>query len=397
MHRAFLAYLTSSASLNHDLLSPSLSMMTILRVVLQELCVKHYSMLSSLIETMLKAYSYISVDPGDKSIRFLTLFPGQFSAPIEGTVEVKVLSDKSHVDFEALSYTWGSPDEAVDIFLREGESYFTLSATKNLAEALPYLRYKDKARLLWIDAICVNQKDIPDRNYHDSRMADIYSKARRVIVWLGPESDDSRTAIDIMGSLISKAHVDGPTLSLKPLCSSLEDEQWADRNTRLPFDEKQFQAVDNLLSRASFERLWIWQEIQLASNAIVMCGKQEVERESFKVALVVLIAKLLPPHAAVRIICPFSYMKKIHSIAKTQYVVFPSPSGHYATLRKLQAGMFGRIERAIRRFNPPTYLSRRRLLDFTKDAKCSDQRDRVFAILSVSPLLGLLLGFLLVS
>jgi hypothetical protein len=63
--------------------------------------------------------------------------------------------------YEALSYVWGSTDNLVDIAI--GNSNETLRVTQNLATALSYLRYKNEPRRLWIDAICVDQQNLRER------------------------------------------------------------------------------------------------------------------------------------------------------------------------------------------------------------------------------------------
>jgi hypothetical protein len=52
------------------------------------------------------------------------------------------------------------------------------------------VREKDKNRTLWVDAICINQQDIRERGCQVEMMGDVYSKAARVLVWLGPKSHD---------------------------------------------------------------------------------------------------------------------------------------------------------------------------------------------------------------
>ena len=50
---------------------------------------------------------------------------------------------------------------------------------------------------MWIDALCINQKNILERNREVPRMKEIYEHARCVIIWLGPTSHDSHTALAI--------------------------------------------------------------------------------------------------------------------------------------------------------------------------------------------------------
>lgn len=78
-------------------------------------------------------------------------------------------------EFEALSYTWGSMEDPSAVLVgRTGSS--TVQITRNLAVALPYLRNENEPRMLWIDAICVDQQNLEERSQQVQRMADIYCK-----------------------------------------------------------------------------------------------------------------------------------------------------------------------------------------------------------------------------
>jgi Heterokaryon incompatibility protein (HET) len=48
----------------------------------------------------------------------------------------------------------------------------------------------------WIDAICINQNDIEERNAQVKRMRDIYTQLSYVLVWLGKQCPGSDQAID---------------------------------------------------------------------------------------------------------------------------------------------------------------------------------------------------------
>jgi hypothetical protein len=104
-----------------------------------------------------------------KSIRVFHLDPAsEFSSNISGSLHETSLQNSAAYD--ALSYEWGAPE--------------------------PKLRHRARKRILWIDAICIDQEDEKDKSHQVAMMADIYSKADRVIVWLGestPESDYALT------------------------------------------------------------------------------------------------------------------------------------------------------------------------------------------------------------
>jgi hypothetical protein len=95
-----------------------------------------------------------------------------------------------HPKFEALSYSWmtssGDSNKEWPIIL-DGKS--VLYVTRNLWQALHRLRPKTGVRVLWADQICINQEDIPERNYQLEIMKDIFESARKTILWLGEDDE----------------------------------------------------------------------------------------------------------------------------------------------------------------------------------------------------------------
>lgn len=63
------------------------------------------------------------------------------------------------------------------------------------------LRYTDRERLLWIDALCINQNDIEERNEHINRMAEIYQRADGVCIWLGEHMSDLETIFETVEAI----------------------------------------------------------------------------------------------------------------------------------------------------------------------------------------------------
>jgi hypothetical protein len=64
----------------------------------------------------------------------------------------------------------------------------SVAVTVNLESALRYLRHSDLPRVLWIDAICINQHDLGEKRHQVSIMQSIYTYAEQVVVWLGLET-----------------------------------------------------------------------------------------------------------------------------------------------------------------------------------------------------------------
>ena len=124
-------------------------------------------------------------------VRLLTLLPGSFEDDIH--VRLHPVETGSHESprYHALSYVWGSTDTNDHVLVDSGESQHSLPITRNLYVALQHLRHSSASRTMWVDAVCINQNDIEERNDQVSRMAHIYKLAEKVILWLGPAEDGS--------------------------------------------------------------------------------------------------------------------------------------------------------------------------------------------------------------
>ncbi|KAK3386641.1 heterokaryon incompatibility protein-domain-containing protein [Podospora didyma] len=122
---------------------------------------------------------YDNLDNDKKTIRILHLLPGRWTESICCRLQTCSLDD-SH-SFDALSYVWGNAHDTAPIDV--GGSSF--QATKNLIAALRRLRSSVEPRALWVDAICINQRDNSEKTQQVQLMARIYETARSVHVFLG--------------------------------------------------------------------------------------------------------------------------------------------------------------------------------------------------------------------
>ncbi|KAK0646886.1 heterokaryon incompatibility protein-domain-containing protein [Cercophora newfieldiana] len=77
--------------------------------------------------------------------------------------------------YEALSYTWGSPGLISNILLN-GQPF---SIQENAAAALRRLRHPHGARRVWVDAICINQEDVHEKEGQLPLMRKIYEEAEQ--------------------------------------------------------------------------------------------------------------------------------------------------------------------------------------------------------------------------
>ncbi|KAL9116139.1 MAG: hypothetical protein Q9227_000508 [Pyrenula ochraceoflavens] len=145
-------------------------------------------------------------------------------------------------EYETVSYTWAGEDGDMSRFnpVYFG-SYWDLSPqTKNCWSLLRYLRPSRGLRLIWIDAICINQKDTLEKQSQVSAMYDIYRHCTRVVVWLGE---------DIVDPPSTKYR---PRHELHKIKDHLSDER----------------EIHRIFSRRYFNRVWVIQELVLAPRSV---------------------------------------------------------------------------------------------------------------------------------
>ena len=143
---------------------------------------------------------YHHLDEGAREIRLVLLHPGTFDQPISCSLAYISLYEPSTTAYEALSYCWGDARHRLDISVTVPEpeelSVYLLSVTAALHSAMRSLRPQiGHARVLWIDAICINQADLDERSSQVALMADVYRRADRVIVWLGEGNELTNNSI----------------------------------------------------------------------------------------------------------------------------------------------------------------------------------------------------------
>jgi hypothetical protein len=244
--------------------------------------------------------------------------------------------------YETLSYTWGDTETTRVIYV-EGKK---LQVTTNLYSALLRLRFPDCSRTLWVDAICINQVDIPERNRQVEIMREIYSN-QEVIVWLGDETDLDCVAFDFI-------HI-------------FDDEHF--RNNGINWDNKEAvwslhyslikekptlaRAVWKLLQRPWFHRVWIIQEVAMAKKATLICGKHTVDWSSF----------LRMTNFIRKNDLDSSFGMTVHALTTIEVMTW------------LQDARLGNASQE------PALL---RLLDKTQLCSATDSRDRIFALLGVA-------------
>lgn len=189
----------------------------------------------------------------EDSVRIVALEPSDdFSAPLHCSLTQRRRAVQPHSPddciYSAVSYTWGDLELSHRLFVRlHDHSWAYIRITETVDSLLRYLRVPYKARLLWIDAICLNQQDETEKTQQIPRMGRIYSDAERVHIWLGDnEIEEAQRAY----SILRRVEVE-------------ENGQ---------VDEGEVLCLNRLFNRPWFTRRWVIQETVFSHDALFHCG-----------------------------------------------------------------------------------------------------------------------------
>lgn len=144
---------------------------------------------------------YTSLNSERREVRLLILEPGQFDAPLSGSLKVSSLDDKPF--FNALSYVWG-PELPMFSIMVAG---FRVALRSNLESFLRHIRSTTEPLTLWADAICINQESITEKQTQIPLMGAVYTQATACWVWLGLETKQIRIAIETLQALTEGKHI----------------------------------------------------------------------------------------------------------------------------------------------------------------------------------------------
>jgi hypothetical protein len=256
-------------------------------------------------------------------------------------------------DYVALSYTWGDPRHTRSVVINGHQ----IKVRSNLEEALRALRGKELVHmgiLIWIDALCINQDDISERNEEVKRMRTIYSAARDVVVWLGKEENESAKAMRMIRTL-AKSCDDGTD-------QDLGDEL---RGSQEFFGAGAWRAFGQLFNRPYWDRLWILQELAMGnSQTPILCGNQMVRWGDVYHATYTFGTRYTN--------LMFTYIEKECKDAGVPYSgLNRNKLIHLWDEQKVQAGR-----------NPPQFMP---MLDLGRKSQATDLRDKVYGLMGLMP------------
>ncbi|KAI1099464.1 heterokaryon incompatibility protein-domain-containing protein [Jackrogersella minutella] len=213
---------------------------------------------------------------GPMDIRVLIIEPGMGDEPIRcRLVPSKMIKNL----FTALSYFWGEGEPIHEVHLTSheaegGTNRGIIHVRSNLFVALKRFRDCKDERTMWIDALCINQKDTEERSGQIKKMHELYLHANNVCIWLGDgtgeDAPDPKDCFEFLDKM----------LNLKNLESLFsEDSKIGDNAVN----------IVSLMRNKWFSRRWVLQELALARDAEVVYGESKMPWTDFADAIAIFI------------------------------------------------------------------------------------------------------------
>ncbi|KAG6220028.1 hypothetical protein E4U26_006964 [Claviceps purpurea] len=187
--------------------------------------------------------------------------------------------------YETLSYRWGDESLTKTIVVDDVD----MCVTTNLWDALQYFRENPRNMPIWIDALSINQRDVPERSSQLRIMPHIYTRASSTLVWLGRRYvglfDEASAAAS--GAVAPEGGVDlGEEVEASQAEAKIEAEAEAEVEAPpakpYPHTEDPLANIkDQIMTDGYWDRVWILQEIGKSRHIQLCFGKQPTEWDTF--------------------------------------------------------------------------------------------------------------------
>lgn len=300
-------------------------------------------------------FSYISFKNPSREIRLLQ-WEKHLSDPFRLDFRMITVSLDDDVSFIALSYSWGDPRPVQSIRINgcalpvTANLYRFLSTYTSMILKGEFQDGEQQSILFWVDAVCINQNDVPEKNEQVPLMGELYSKARTVLAYIGdcPQSTDPVAGLMVLVAMASTNLVD-PT-------------------TGLPLSEVPAHAPTTLRGIADqpwYMRSWVTQEMVLAQKVLCLYGNASKAITVDRVILAGLVDRI--------------QARQHHNPRYGEFFDDQSNDSQVAGLRRIDAW------HQLRKKYIENELSAIEVMRFTRPTAATDLRDKVYSVLALMP------------
>lgn len=233
----------------------------------------------------MRVYDDLPLSSTEQTVRLLKIRPpNNRNDPI--LAELFVVSLDKNPEYAALSYHWGPPTSHSQIICNDK----VIEIRSNLGLALSSIRSMSTLPL-WVDQICINQDDLPERSAQVSFMKRIYSQATETLVYLGePDSAAKVDACTVLEKLMlpwaktinwEDGELNGKVLPLRTQLAALKLIAQHPRLAKRSYDRDVTTAISQFIEQQYFCRKWIIQEIAVSRSRFCMVGSYRFEWDWF--------------------------------------------------------------------------------------------------------------------
>ncbi|UPL02194.1 hypothetical protein LCI18_013128 [Fusarium solani-melongenae] len=276
-------------------------------------------------ESSFSALAYSHLEDGE--FRVLVLEPGTRNDKLSCKLCICKHSDR--ISYLALSYAWGAPAKVEQVRCNDQ----MIGIGSNLHQALIHLRHARFDRIIWVDALCINQDDFDEQ----------------VLVWLGKADLHSTTVFESLIPSKWDTFRQGTNWNTIGLDFTIADH----KDFPTPSD---LGSLGQLLERPWFRRLWVLQEVALANHVTLMAGDSRISWDSFA-----------------------SLIHRVHRSGSSQR--------DFSATAQISVKAVIEIESTRRSMQSSAARHQRPLLSVllaTSSGECSDIRDKIFAVLALA-------------
>ncbi|KAK1469599.1 hypothetical protein CMEL01_01366 [Colletotrichum melonis] len=245
--------------------------------------------------TLLSLHEFKHFDLERPGFRLLRLERGSRNTPVhcrliqaylpqqeeETASERTTHTNQDIIPYDALSYCWGDSTRLCQPIHVDGKILFV---TEKLLEALNYLRREYEDRILWVDAICIDQSNVQERGHQVGWMGNLYAHADRVLCWLGYVEHNAVHLFSLLDTF--RRRVPQGAWTEWPL----DDERWSQlwistqSEHKLPGCDSST-LISDLMANEWFRRVWILQEVRNAYKASIGCTAGWVDAKVFAISI----------------------------------------------------------------------------------------------------------------
>lgn len=272
---------------------------------------------------------------GSSKFRLLNIDPASMGDMLTAYIHEYDLADLPV--YYTLSYVWGQEPPIIRTVINGQEHWIR----PNLFHALQRVRLQEGLTSIWVDDVCINQKDSSERSLQVSQMARIYDGAIGAVIWLGEEDSTSKPAFEFIREITSEGF--------------RWDEEWCQGHG--------FAALARLFERTWFRRGWVLQEAAFSKNSIIQCGEQQIHMDYFTTAIRTIRDRL-----------------GTVSLSSDLMLISARDSPAMRFMDIVSSALGGHAQGAV----PRCRMSLETLVHRTVYSETTDQRDTIYALLNLA-------------